>query len=270
MTLHLVICLINSYAPVKGDPVTVDAEEDEQIQVLLDRLATALGRPLVALSTLQTPSPAVEQLRQPRLYLNGQPLDLSHQFQDYHMVAHQTYTLLCDCRPCFPLLALCQCQQIGVDTSVHPPKPIIQLTTVAGQQAPYKYQYVKTLATAIYGKVKSCVKLHLQQDGSYAAAQPHEMFACKIMLKERMRFYNPQANIFSEDPLMELATQQFLGSCQGSPHPNVCGLVECCEDRHHIFSVMPFSNGGEVRKQRSQIFTTVESYCKTCTHCGDY
>jgi serine/threonine protein kinase len=225
--------------------VGVEATHDEVIQVVLERVSNVLGRPLVEGQNNQTISLAVQNLRRPRLYMNGVLLNQTHQFQDMGMVNGGEYTLLCDCRPCFPLLTQCRCAQVGV-TKDNPPGRIVQLTTVAGTNPPYKYQFVKTLANAIYGKVKSCVKLHLRDDGTYTANQPYEMFACKIMFKNRMTFYNPNATIFSEDPMMELATQQFLGSCNGGHHSNVCGLVECCEDQGNIFAIMPFSDGGDL------------------------
>jgi serine/threonine protein kinase len=249
MSLQIIACLINSYAPVKGAPITIEADQEEPIQVVFERVAKVLGRNLVETNNTnhQQPSLAVQQLRQPRLYLNGSKLDPLLQFQDQNLLNNNTYTLLCDCRPRFPLLTPCVLNQVGMDQATN--RPIVQLTTVPGQQAPYKYQFVRTLATAIYGKVKSCVKLTLQQNGSYAPSDPQhpEMFACKLMHKDRMTFYNANATIFSEDPMMEMATQQYLGTCMNNqPHPNVCGLVECCEDQHFIFSIMPFSNGGEL------------------------
>ena len=253
----LVVYLINAYQPVQGDPVQVEVSGDEQVSVLLERVSIMLGRPLVDMGTTAQ-TPAVQNLRRPRLYLNGTIMELDRTFQDYNVVGEGTGNVLCDCRPCFPLLSPCHCAKVGVHSQTR--KDIVQLTTVPGQRPPYKYQFVRTLRAAIYGKVKSCVKLHLQQDGTYAAHNPPERYACKIMLKQRMSFYNQNATIKSEDPLMELATQQFLGTCTGMPHPNVAGLVECCEDRQHIFAIMKFCNGGELYDFVGQ--------CRANTHAG--
>jgi hypothetical protein len=248
----VMVFLVNATHPIKGSPVQIEVSEEEQVHVLLERVSKTLGRPLVDMGTVSSSSQAIQSLRLPRLYLNGTLMELSHPFHTYGIGgasfggggATATWNILCDCRPRFPLLTQCRVDKVGVDFERN---PVIQLTTVAGSQAPYKYQFVKTLAKAIYGKVKLAAKFYLQADGTYAVSDPVEYYACKIMFKERMNLYNSSANIFSEDPLMELATQQFLGTCMGGhTHPNVMGLVECCEDRHHIFSVMNFLDGGEL------------------------
>ena len=238
------IYLLNSQDPVQNPPLQIEVSPNERIHVLLERISQNLGRHLVE-NNNQTQSPAVENLRQPRLYLNGTLMQLNQTFQDYNITTTTNVcNILCDCRPKFPLLGRANVTKVGTDRAG---KDIVQLTTVSSTQAPYKYQFVRTLRDAIYGKVKSCVKLYLQSDNTYAPRNPPEMYACKIIFKERMSFYNPNANVCSEDPLMELATQQFVGTCVGGrPHRNVMGLVECCEDQHHIFSLMEFCDGGEL------------------------
>ena len=254
--VQVVVFLINATHPIKGDPVQIEVSGEEQVQVLLERVSKTLGRPLVDMGMFLNSSPAIQALRLPRLYLNGTLMELSNTFQTYGIRDQNasggggssgsalTVAVVCDCRPRFPVLTQCRFDRVGTD---HFGKDVIQLTTVAGAQAPYKYQFVRTLAKAIYGKVKLAAKLYLQPDGAYRPSDPVEYYACKVMFKERMVLYNPTATLFSsEDPLMELATQQFLGTCMGRPHSNVMGLVECCEDRQHIFSLMHFLDGGEL------------------------
>ena len=65
----LQIYLLNSQDPVQN-PIQIEVLPNERIYVLLERISQILGRPLVE-NNNQTQSPAVENLRQPRLYLNG-------------------------------------------------------------------------------------------------------------------------------------------------------------------------------------------------------
>ena len=253
--VQVVVFLINAAHPIKGDPVQIEVSGEELVNVLLERVSKTLGRPLVDMGMFLNSSQAIQALRLPRVYLNGTLMELSNSFQTYGISDQNVsggggsgsavVAVVCDCRPRFPVLTPCHFDCVGTDQSG---KDVVQLTTVAGAQAPYKYQFVRTLSNAIYGKVKLVAKLHLQPDGAYRPSTPVEYYACKIMFKERMSLYNPTSTLLhSEDPLMELATQQFLGTCMGQQaHPNLMGLVECCEDRLHIFALMHFLDGGEL------------------------
>jgi serine/threonine protein kinase len=90
------------------------------------------------------------------------------------------------------------------------------------------------------------VKVYLQADGvTYAARDQHEYFAVKKMVKRKMHFYNSAVAPSSEDPLMELSIQQFLGMAIAGGHPFVCRLHECCEDAENIYAIMEALQGGD-------------------------
>ncbi len=180
-------------------------------------------------------------LRRPRVFYNGNMLDPRRALSDYRFANGQTALFLLDCRPYFPSLTP------ALFAGTTRPKYLITRSPPAGSEHPaFKYQKVKKLINCIYGNVTMYVKVYLQADGvTYAARDQHEYFAVKKMVKRKMHFYNSAVAPSSEDPLMELSIQQFLGMAIAGGHPFVCRLHECCEDAENIYAIMEALQGGD-------------------------
>jgi hypothetical protein len=80
------------------------------------------------------------------------------------------------------------------------------------------YEFVRTLRKCIYGKVKHAVELRPLPDRSGVFTRTNIEVAIKVMSKAIIERGNLQ-----ENPLVEIATQQYLSS---PGHPNVLTLVQ--------------------------------------------
>ena len=220
-------------------PISVQVDVSERVSVLVERATKVLGEALDgAAGGQEVPGNTITALRRPRLFCNGTYLEPGRAFSEYRFANGQTAVFVLDCRPYFPLMT--EARYAGATR----PKYLI---TVRGQNPAFKYQKVKKLRDCIYGTVTMYVKVYLQPDGvSYAARQPLEYFAVKKIIKRRINFYNPNVAPSSEDPLMELSVQQFLGGASVGGHPFVCQLHECCEDAEHIYAIMKALQGRDL------------------------
>ncbi|KAF0691395.1 Aste57867_17363 [Aphanomyces stellatus] len=100
------------------------------------------------------------------------------------------------------------------------------------------YEFVRTLRKCIYGKVKHAVQLKLHPNGNGTFVRTNVEVAIKVMSKAII-----QRGQLQENPLIELATQQYL-SVPG--HPNVLTLLECLHDPEYIYAILPFCRRGEL------------------------
>ncbi|KAF0737509.1 hypothetical protein Ae201684P_006522 [Aphanomyces euteiches] len=100
------------------------------------------------------------------------------------------------------------------------------------------YEFVRTLRKCIYGKVKHAVQLKLHPNGNGTFVRTNVEVAIKVMSKSIIQHGNLQ-----ENPLVELATQQYLST---PGHPNVLTLIECLHDPEFIYAILPFCRGGEL------------------------
>ncbi|ETW00835.1 CAMK protein kinase [Aphanomyces invadans] len=100
------------------------------------------------------------------------------------------------------------------------------------------YEFVRTLRKCIYGKVKHAVQLRVHPNGNGTFVRTNVEVAIKVMSKAIIEQGNLQ-----ENPLVELATQQYLST---PGHPHVLTLVECLHDPEFIYAVLPFCRGGEL------------------------
>ncbi|CAK4742938.1 unnamed protein product [Aphanomyces euteiches] len=96
------------------------------------------------------------------------------------------------------------------------------------------YEFVRTLRKCIYGKVKHAVQLKLHPNGNGTFVRTNVEVAIKVMSKSIIQRGNLQ-----ENPLVELATQQYLST---PGHPN----IECLHDPEFIYAILPFCRGGEL------------------------
>jgi hypothetical protein len=106
------------------------------------------------------------------------------------------------------------------------------------------YMFVRTLRTAIHGKVRHAYLLEETAPGSgrYNFLQSEQR-----AIKE-MGLASINSGQLAEDPKTEILVQDRLGI----PGCNfVCGLHECTFDARNVYSVLPYCDGGE-------LFSTVE------------
>jgi serine/threonine protein kinase len=99
------------------------------------------------------------------------------------------------------------------------------------------YELGRMLKEAIYGQVHSGCTLELVENNIYKRTS--KLVAVKIISRSRL---SQLQGTTQEDPIKEIAALQFVGN----DHPNVMGQIECISDSNHFYSVMNFSNGGEL------------------------
>lgn len=99
------------------------------------------------------------------------------------------------------------------------------------------YELGRMLKEAIYGQVHSGCTLELVEENLYTRTT--RLVAVKIISRARLAQLQGTTQ---EDPVKEIAALQFVGN----QHPNVMGQIECISDVNHFYSVMNFSNGGEL------------------------
>lgn len=124
----------------------------------------------------------------------------------------------------------CELQGIGV---------VLALVSGSGRV----YEFIRTLRRCIYGKVKHAVRLE-RNPTTGTFERTNEEVAVKVMSKAII-----EEGQLQENPLVELATQQYLAE---PGHDNVLTLIECLHDNEFIYAITPFCNGGE-------LFTIVEN-----------
>lgn len=99
------------------------------------------------------------------------------------------------------------------------------------------FELGRMLKEAIYGQVHSGCTLELVEEGLYRRS--NRLVAVKIISRARLAQLQGTTQ---EDPIKEIAALQFVEN----NHPNVMGQIECISDVNHFYSVMNFSNGGEL------------------------
>lgn len=99
------------------------------------------------------------------------------------------------------------------------------------------YELGRMLKEAIYGQVHSGCRLELVDKDLYQRTS--KLVAVKIISRARLAQLEGSTQ---EDPIKEIAALQFVGN----NHPNVMGQIECISDVNHYYSIMDFSNGGEL------------------------
>lgn len=99
------------------------------------------------------------------------------------------------------------------------------------------FELGRMLKEAIYGQVHSGCTLELVEENLYRRTA--NLVAVKIISRARLA---QLSGTTQEDPIKEIAALQFVGN----NHPNVMGQIECISDVNHYYSVMNFSNGGEL------------------------
>jgi serine/threonine-protein kinase Chk1 len=100
------------------------------------------------------------------------------------------------------------------------------------------YETGRILRETIFGQVIHAIKLERSPSGHLYRPFPMKQLAIKIYYRMRLKAYRGKTQ---ENPSNEIAAMQFLGS-----HPNIMNQVECCGDRDNVFSIMEFSDGGEL------------------------
>ena len=115
----------------------------------------------------------------------------------------------------------------------------IQERTCIVSTAGSYYELGRMLKEAIYGQVHSgCVLERVGNEENLYKRTP-KLVAIKIISRARLAQLEGTTQ---EDPIKEIAALQFVGN----NHPNVMGQIECISDANHFYSVMDFSNGGEL------------------------
>lgn len=99
------------------------------------------------------------------------------------------------------------------------------------------YELGRMLKEAIYGQVHSGCTLNQMDEETFQRTS--KLVAVKIISKSKL---NQMQGTTQEDPIKEIAALQYVGN----NHPNVMGQIECICDVNHFYSVMDFSNGGEL------------------------
>lgn len=100
------------------------------------------------------------------------------------------------------------------------------------------YETGRKLRETIFGQVIHAIQLSRGDDGHLYRAVPIRQLAIKIYYRVRLRAYRGKTQ---ENPNTEIAAMQFIGK-----HPNIMSQVECCSDRDNVYSIMEFSDGGEL------------------------
>ena len=100
------------------------------------------------------------------------------------------------------------------------------------------YETGRKLRETIFGQVIHAIQLRRGEDGHLYRAAPIRQLAIKIYYRVRLRAYRGKTQ---ENPNTEIAAMQYIGS-----HPNIMSQLECCCDRENVYSIMEFSDGGEL------------------------
>jgi len=79
----------------------------------------------------------------------------------------------------------------------------------------------------------------LEKIDQHTYKRTSNLVAVKIISRAKLAQLSGQTQ---EDPIKEISALQFVGN----NHPNVMGQIECISDQNHLYSVMNFSNGGEL------------------------
>lgn len=100
------------------------------------------------------------------------------------------------------------------------------------------YETGRKLRETIFGQVIHAIQLSRGEDGRLYRTVPLRQLAIKIYYRVRLRAYRGKTQ---ENPNTEIAAMQFIGR-----HPNIMSQVECCSDKDNVYSIMDFSDGGEL------------------------
>jgi serine/threonine protein kinase len=100
------------------------------------------------------------------------------------------------------------------------------------------YETGRKLRETIFGQVIHAVQLDRAGDGQLFRTDPLSQLAIKIYYRVRLRAYRGKTQ---ENPNTEIAAMQFIGK-----HLHIMSQVECCSDHDNVYSIMEFSDGGEL------------------------
>jgi serine/threonine protein kinase len=114
---------------------------------------------------------------------------------------------------------------------------VIQERTCIVSASGAVYELGRMLKEAIYGQVHSGCTLEQVDESTYRRTT--RLVAVKIISRAKLA---QLMGTTQEDPIKEIAALQYVGN----DHPNVMGQIECISDVNHFYSVMNFSNGGEL------------------------
>ena len=133
-----------------------------------------------------------------------------------------------------PTLHQCIMARVPVTTS----DDTVEMKVIMETDTGNFYETGRKLRETIFGQVIHAIQLRRGDDGHLYRASPIRQLAVKIYYRVRLRAYRGKTQ---ENPNTEIAAMQFIGK-----HPNIMSQLECCSDRDNVYSIMEFSDGGEL------------------------
>jgi serine/threonine protein kinase len=136
----------------------------------------------------------------------------------------------------FPNPSLHQC--IMARVPVRTGKNMVETKVIMETDTGNFYETGRKLRETIFGMVIHAIQLARAEDGHLFRKQPISSLAIKIYYRVRLHAYRGKTQ---ENPNTEIAAMQFLGK-----HPNIMSQIDCCSDKDNVYSIMDFSDGGEL------------------------
>ena len=136
----------------------------------------------------------------------------------------------------FPTPSLHQCIMARVPVTTG--EKTVEMKVIMETDTGNFYETGRKLRETIFGQVIHAIQLRRGDDGHLYRAVPIRQLAVKIYYRVRLRAYRGKTQ---ENPNTEIAAMQYIGK-----HPNIMSQLDCCCDRDNVYSIMEFSDGGEL------------------------